>query len=598
MPAPAWARKYPPLAAAIALGLAAVLALPSTFTLPAAPTAETREFAPLVPTQERSEPPPDANLASLSLATSSAVKSVGAGGNAGAAGGAPVTAQPLRPSLVGVGRNPSTKRCVGNPPRQTEDTIAPPCVPYFNGDNGGATYQGVTRDEIKLLVYIEGGASWGNGTSSPSAAYVDLLDAPRDDDNPEIRGFRAWQRYFNDRFQTYNRLVHFILYFDDGEGRNSPEARRADAADNYEQVKPFAVLTSARGNEDDYLRAMARYGVLNFGSFAQKPAAFYRDFPALIWSYLPSVEQQVEQYVSYVCAKVVGKDSVMAGPDLDGRPRKLGLVHASDKRWEGLVLMAELVRDQVEACGGTIEAEAAFPECCLSQDNGDTGTYGQEAMADFKTKGITTILWPGGINGNFAKWAAAIGYYPEWILLGDGQLDANTPIGVFSQSSATFDDHAIVVTPQTVQPAFREQQCYKAYREADDTLDDGWVRFTCEHYRNLVQIFIGIQVAGPRLDPDSIDEGFHAIPRIQSNDVETPSCYYDVGDYTCVKDGIQEVWRANQVAPGKQNPGCWAVIEGGRRYLAGRWPEGNVDAQITGDEPCNGYDAVTEIGVG
>ena len=595
--APGRAGKYPPLLAALVLGLAAVLALPSKFTLPAAPTGETRELAPLVPSDERPDPPPDANLASVSLGSSPAVKSGGAGGGRGAGGGGLAGAQPLVPGFAAAGRNPSTKRCVGNPPRQTEDTIAPPCVPFFNGNNGGATYQGVTRDEIKLLVYLEGGGKWGDGTTSPSADYVDLFDAPSDDENPETRGFRAWQRYFNDRFQTYNRLVHFILYFDDGEGRRSPEARRADAADNYERVKPFAVLTSVRGNEDDYLRAMARYGVLNFGSFAQKPAAFYREFPSLIWSYLPSVEQQVDQYVSYVCSKVVGKDSVMAGPDLNGRPRKLGIVHTSDTRWEGLVLTAELVRDQVEACGGTIEAEAAFPECCRAQDNGDTGTYGQEAMADFKTKGITTILWPGGINGNFAKWAASFGYYPEWILMGDGQLDANSPIGVFSQSSATFDDRAVVVTPQTFLPAFREQQCYKAYREADETLDDSWMKWPCENYRNLVQIFTGIQVAGPHLTPESIDEGFHAIPRIQSTDVQTPSCYYDVGDYTCVKDGIHEVWRADQVAPGQQNPGCWAVIDGGKRYVAGRWPEGNIDAQITGDEPCNGYDALTEIGV-
>src|SRR5688500_15884936 len=45
---------------------------------------------------------------------------------------------------------PRVRRCVGDPPRQTEDPQSPPCVPYWEGDNGGSTYKGVTRDEIRI----------------------------------------------------------------------------------------------------------------------------------------------------------------------------------------------------------------------------------------------------------------------------------------------------------------------------------------------------------------------------------------------------------------------------------------------------------------
>src|SRR5687767_12772366 len=31
------------------------------------------------------------------------------------------------------------RQCVGDPPRQIEDPQSPPCVPYWSGDNGGAT---------------------------------------------------------------------------------------------------------------------------------------------------------------------------------------------------------------------------------------------------------------------------------------------------------------------------------------------------------------------------------------------------------------------------------------------------------------------------
>src|SRR5687767_6262187 len=42
------------------------------------------------------------------------------------------------------------RRCVGDPPRQVEDPQSPSCAPYWQGDNGGATSIGVTRDEIRF----------------------------------------------------------------------------------------------------------------------------------------------------------------------------------------------------------------------------------------------------------------------------------------------------------------------------------------------------------------------------------------------------------------------------------------------------------------
>jgi hypothetical protein len=593
---PDWARKYPPLLALVVAGVIALAVLPSSFTLPQSNPTQTQEYAP-VPPDDQNDAPPQGNLSSLGLGSSEGVKGGGAGG--GGEGGGPGdtgVAVPAPPVVKGV--NPSTKHCVGNPPRQTEDPLAPPCVPFFNGDNGGATYQGVTADEVRLLVYIDGGINYINGSTpgdnvAPSGVYYDLFQPPKEGETEHliVRGFRGWQRYFNERFQTYNRRVHFFVYFSDGSGDRTPEARRADAADNFQQVKPFAVLSFAtEGNEDAYLQQMARKAVLNFGSFALKPQSFYQQFPKLIWSYLPSVEQQAEQYVSYICTKVVGKESVLAGADLNHRPRKIGMVFTTDKKQAGLRLMADTVKRRVAECGGSIEAEAPFPECCLAQDNGDTGTYGQEEMADFKTKGITTILWPGGINGNMGKSAAAIQYYPEWVVLGDGTMEASRPTNL-SQNSPSFDGHAVVVTPQTYQPAFEQQRCYQAYKEADTTLADTDLTYVCEFYRNLFQIFTGIQVAGPRLGPTSIDKGFHAIPAVESTDVQTPACFYKPGDYTCVKDAIHEIWRAGQNPPGNNQPGCWASIENAKRYLPGRWPDGNVDAQITGNEPCNAYDA-------
>ncbi len=578
--APDWARKYPPLLSLFVALLIALVVMPSALNLPQTNPTQTLEYAPVPPTDDE-PPPPQGNLSALGLGSSSAVETGGAlGGNNEA----------VIPPL-GKGVSPSTKRCVGSPPRQTEDPLAPPCVAFFQGDNFGSTYQGVTKDEIRLLIYIDGNIAELNGSKGqeerPDNTYFDLFQPPDPKgEHLQVEGYRGWQRYFNDRFQTYGRTVHFFVYFSGAD--KTPENRRADAADNFAKIRPFAVVSDASENEVDYVEAMAKRGVLNFGTFTGRPYSFFRQYPKLVWGQQPAVEYQAEEYANYVCKKVVGKPSAMAGPALNNRERKLGMFHTSDENFPGLIVMAELVRQKVEACGGVIEADATFPVCCFAQDNSTTPDYAATAVAQFQQQGITTILWPGGIEGNFGKASSASGYVPEWIILGDGTLDANNPVRL-SQNTGAFDKHAIVVSPQVFQPDLKQQRCYQAFREANKTRPDADMTFICQPYTNLFQLFTGIQVAGPRLGPSTVDKGFHAIPAVESKDPTTAACFYNTSDYTCVKDAQLEYWDASGQAPGDQRPGCWRSIEGGKRYLPAKFPDGNINAQIKGNEPCNGY---------
>ena len=279
----AWARKYPPLLAMALAILIAVAVLPSALNLPQANPTEVAEYAPVPPSDDDPPPPPAAgNLGSLGLASSAGIVSgpsatgVGTGGTGKGPGPAPAAddappppAAVLPPAI----KTPSTKRCIGKPPRQTEDPLAPPCVASFAGDNFGATYQGVSKDEISVLFYFDGfindiGTSRGQ-ERRPEGQYFDLLNPPTEDEHVFIRVLRGWQRYFNDRFQTYDRFVHFYAYY---AASPTPESRRADAADNFAKLKPFATISYARENADDYLDSMAKRGVLNFASFVGRSA--------------------------------------------------------------------------------------------------------------------------------------------------------------------------------------------------------------------------------------------------------------------------------------------------------------------------------------
>ena len=598
---PSWARKYPPLLAMLVAAVIALAILPSALNLPQANPSETLEYAPVPPEDDEPPPPPAAgNLASLGLASSPALNEgpadTGDGTGAGPGPGEELAAPPDLPPPVNLPppvKTPSTKRCVGSPPRQTEDPLAPPCVASFNADNFGTTYQGVSKEEVRILFYIDGyvtdlATSRGN-ESRPRGEYFDLLDAPAEDEHIFLRMLRGYQRYFNDRFQTYDRFVHFYAYYSN-DPDFTPESRRAEAVDNYAKLKPFAVMSYARANAEAYLETMARRGVLNFGSFAGRQGSFFARYPKLIWGYLPALEVQAQQYSSYVCQKITDYPVSFSGNAADmGQPRKFGFLSTSDPDRPELQAFSALVKQQITACGATFAIEKTFPRAGYAQDASTLGNYAVDNMAAFQQAGVTTVIWAGGLETKMSQAAGVAGYRPEWVLAGDRLLESRD--NSLQQEQSVWR-HAMVVSNVTLEGLQDEELCFLAHREADPDAPRGDViGAACEFYDDLFQLFTGIQVAGPRLGPTSIDKGYHAIPRIASNNPQVPACFYNDGDYTCVKDAVPMFWDPDGRAPGASQNGCFRMPEGGKRYVTGTWPPGDATAQRKPDDVCNSYAA-------
>lgn len=595
-----WARRYPPLLTMLLALVLAVVVLPSSLNLPQTNPTQTLEFAP-VPPDDENDDPPAGNAAALGAGDSSTIGAEGTGGEGD--GGPP----PPPPDDSGGGRVDPNTQCVGNPPRQTFDPLAPPCVPFWDkeSDNGGATYVGVTGDEVRVLMAIDGGinytgASDASNRIAPTNKIYDLAESkdecrakrPGDGGCTHLitEGMRIWQQYFNERFQTYGRNVHFFVSYSGGTDA-TPDRRRAEAALHLKEVNPFAVVSFlSEGAEDDYLQAMARKGVLNFGSFGLRSSEFFNTFPGLIWSYLPSIEQYSTSYINYVCRQVVGRDANLAGGELANKPRKLGMISTNNRFQQGLVTLAALVKKGVTDCGGDIVDHIEFENCCLARDNGDPPDEEQQQMARFKSEGITTILWPGGGNANYAQSAKGLDYVPEWIVAGGDGFQDNSAYLFHSQGEQAYDHHAVAISPHPLEPPLDQQLCYQAFREVSDTYARSDLSYVCEYYKNLFQLFTGIQVAGPFLGPSQVNKGFHAIPQKQSSvDPRVPACYYLQNDYTCVKDAVAMLFDASGQQTGTSTPGCYRLMNNGKRYLPADWPSQQVAADFKANDPCTGY---------
>jgi len=582
----------------VSLALVA-LVMPSALNVPQSQPNQVLEFAP-VPPQDDTPPPPDqGNVASLTLG-SSATAPADATGDTGP--GLP----PVPQTPEGIGTLPVTKRCVGNPPRQTEDPMAPPCVAHFEGDNGGATHRGVDAGEIRILVYADGKTAFtdqgAERENTNRGEYFDLGEPPADgvEEPITVRAIRRFQRYFNDRYQTYGRTAHFWVYFNTP-ATTSPESRRADAADNLARIDPFAVITSGLidGGQDGYTDFMASNGVLVFGSpTGSRTAEFYRRHPGQIWSYLPPLERRADAFATLVCRQVIGRP-VADGEVASGQDRVLGLLTSDDPTFPDLQVLADLIEQRITACGGEIAARARFPVANRRYSTG-APTYAIENMTGFSDAGVTTIIWPGGFESEQSKAAARIDYQPEWIIAGDTHHEGLNNARAQDQIAW---DHATVVTSLTRPWSQDEDPCENAIREADPNVggtssevgtDMSRACYDFLYYEDIRTLFTGLQVAGPQLTPANMDQGFHAIPAVPSDDPRVPACFYDPGDYTCIKDAMVQEWDSEATGWDSQ-PGCWRMTEAGRRYLVGTWPNTNIDEPRSPSDPCNSYDRATQL---
>lgn len=601
-----FARRYPPLALfGLAILIVAVI-LPSALNLPQSNPSTVLEYAP-VPPEESDKPPPSGNVASLGLAGSATLQQAAAPKISGAAGA-----------------RPSTKRCIGSPARQSADPNAPPCVAFFQGDNGGATYQGVTADEIKAVVYMDGTSSSNQssyGTPAEIAPnegqYCDV-DAPPNTGGPAcyingasrdhlwVRITRVMSKFFNDRFQTYNRHVHFYMYWS---GATAGSGRRADGADNFQKHQPFTAVDQAvfQGFNDVYADAMARRRVLLFSSYTGNAASFFQQYAPQVWGFPPDIEHWEQAYVSYVCKKVAPYRVSHAqnglglnGQPLNGRPRKYALMWADDPGEPGLKHFRNLALEDLKKCGVVPAVEVTFPDAGWAVDTVGDSSYAATNIAAMRQADATTILWLGGMETKTGNAADAARYYPEVVVAGDGTLDSRFGGQLQNQN---FWRNAWSVSYQLRVNRLDDSPGFQACKEVDPNMsrdDCGWAD---QIYRDHFMLFLGIQVAGPQLTPETVDEGMHAIPPTTSTSPYVASCYFDPIDWTCVKDFKEQWWDPSRKNPNPsgstgEGPGCWALPRGGQRFSSGSWA-GADDVFINGaSDPCDGYSSSVALQLG
>lgn len=446
---------------------------------------------------------------------------------------------------------------------------APECFAPFEGDNGGATDEGVTEDAIKVVVYV-------TPEDDPILGQLASLFGNDDTNDEYIETVEAFLPYYHDYFETYGREIDLVLY--EGTAHmGDAEAARADAAHIAEEIQPFAVLDGPTASEA-FPNELASRGILHLGGIGGRETP---DYYEEMWPYLLDIDmstlQKSQHIAEYIGKRLAGQPAEHAGDeDLASQERTFGMVFPEAD--EAADASAQQFEDALAEHGVEFAVVESFkPE--------DVQTAAPRIIGRMKSEGVTSIL-PVGDPATpmfLAQQATDQDYFPEWILGGAPFLDLSA-FGRFVHQSAPeqwvnafgVSFGAVPQDPETAGAAhlFRWYTCSEP--PADDTM-------ALSFGASLTTFFAILQGVGPTLTHETfVDAAFHADSTEQGLASVSVSWgppergRWDEVDYHGVDDATEIWWDPEAEGPdetGREGKGMYRWVEGGQRYLPGEWPE-------------------------
>lgn len=441
---------------------------------------------------------------------------------------------------------------------------APPCRPVFVGSNGGATYQGVTDKEIKIVFF-----------SSEPNEQVDAILATQGLAVPEEEQMDAvnqFVKYINDNYELYGRRIVITRIIGDCPTTPPDYDKCIAAAQQVVKEKPFAVVwaTSLYATVYD---VWSRAGIVSFGGSTFDNAFYNRGRP-FRYDLAMDGTKAADHIAEYYCKKLAGKPADHAGASIhptmpEGRAtrRHLGIIVPEI---EANVLTAKRVQSKVDACNGADKK----PELRTYESNIETATTQTQATVSalISAKVTTVVCMCDPIAPVFlTSGMTSNGYFPEFMLPGLGLLDYDLLGRLYDKQAMS---HAFGPSNLFVLTSLDDTDQARVWRatgrQGHPCGDNGcgiqWAHF------NLLGI--ALQMAGPELNPLTIERGLlQDLPDLYGG-VETSYLSFGPNDYTGYEDAKEVYWDPNATSKVDGKAGAFVPLNGGKRYRPGQWSTG------------------------
>jgi hypothetical protein len=454
------------------------------------------------------------------------------------------------------------------------DAFAVECVALFDGDNGGATHQGVTEDTITI--------AWFQAQEEdPILRYVTSAIVNDDTNAQEEATVRGLISYFETYYETYGRKVELVVVPASGNIADV-SAAVADAKFIVEDVKPFMVwggplLTNA------YAQELHANGIPCFSCQVGVNFDYYEEFPGLAYAVGKGGEQLDLLIAEYVAKRLAGDPAIHAGDEsMHGTERVFGRV------WTTTGEGSERANERFEANLGALGVEITESQSYVL----DPATL-QESVTSIVTKlkeaGVTSVIVSTDPIGprDLTFEATAQNYFPEWIVTGSVLVDTTAFARSYDQAQWK---NAFGISNLSTRIVQSEGGIFSIYEwfhgerpPADDTI--GVLSPDPQTFYSF------LQAVGPELNVENFNHAaFSGLPTARG--VTSPSLSWGSEgiwpddlepDYRGVDDVSEIWWDADQ--PGineieDEGLGMYFWVDGGVRYKPTEIPEGPPKAFV------------------
>ena len=449
----------------------------------------------------------------------------------------------------------------------------PVCLPEWKGgDNGGATYQGVTKDAVKVVALVPNAQqSAALGPRSAPTNYA--TGQPGTVPDALADTLAAYEHAFGGKY-TAGRDIQ-VEYMTSG--GDDEAAQRADAVTVLGK-KPFVVLDLA-GSLFVFDAQIAN---------AKTP----------VFSLYTTVEQSVKQAPyhwgqqdnsaaminggEFVGKQVAGKKAEYAGDAaMHNQTRTLGLVYSD-------AIEPSYFTDTLAKYHVKVGPDVTFSYSGGTSQTGDTAvaqTQAPVAIAKMKAGGVTTVLLladPAMVTALTSQ-ATAQDYHPEWVYLGSGNIDFPLLARTYDQSQWAHAFGLSNVWPGSPVATTTTPTAVQWYWGNQGT-------FGINPANSISWLMSGIMYAGPKLTPQTLKQGWFSIPAGGGSAAVNPALRnqgvrFGYGHTNNLpyeeymrgnKDFAATYWDPATVGPPTLSfpggQGANMYLNNAERYYAGTWP--------------------------
>jgi hypothetical protein len=484
---------------------------------------------------------------------------------------------------VGSGTTVSGRKCTPGTP-QFASPYAVPCIAKFTGNNGGATYDGVSSNEIVLAQREFPSIS----TSQEIAAQAEAAGVALPQVTDQVE--QVFLNYFNRVYDLYGRKVVIepmqatgnstIESLDEGQAQAC-----ADAATIVQQMHAFGetgiTYNFQAGGTGPFSQCAAQDHLVEFQGNAYYDEGTFQSENPYVWSTVPSCTTIAARMAEVIGTELAGKKAAYAGDaGLQSSVRKFGTFIPNVDSHIGCNGSASST--EIKLLTGKYHVPLSAVDTFFRYDL-DISTFAQsaqQAIVQFKAAGVTTIVLacdPFSL-GLLTKAAAAQNYHPEWLLEGTALTDTDNEAQTYDPSEV--DGHLFGVSEANAtsdiygpkSPAGKLYRKITGHKIPAETDGD---------YANLVEIFDALQAAGPDLTPANMARGIHALPVLGAPSFSYGTWSWNVGptgtsgagEHSSLIDARFVWWDANLTSPVNGMKGSFVAVDNGHRWGLGQWPK-------------------------